>query len=528
MSPPHLPEEFAYLRECPSDPLAPIESHARTSPGRPALILNNGTVLTRAQLVDAVNGIAARFAAGGLSRGDLVAIETRDRSYDLVLLLALGRLGCPVVARAGDAALALGAKATIVSGEDFPKTPVAIQFSESWVTASASVPPPSPSGFASPDDVMIYTLSSGSTGKAKVISCSLRRLHGIVSNALAASGTEAAESPCAIRVSAETLWFVRQAFTILWTGGTVFALNDYAARVAGIGYFNVTHIACSVQQLVGFMGIAERNPAAFAKIKRLTTGGGRLSPAVADSVRANMARRVVIEYGSSETGLIATGEAEVLRTEDSAVGHVVSGVSVEVVDDNDKSVTTGGEGTIRVRSATMIDSYADGGALGAIRDGWFYTGDRGAIDSTGLLRVYGRTGDMINAGGDKIEFTQVEENIGKFAGVSDVALARVPSRGVYAAVVTHGNFSESAFIAHVRLNHRLWSWMHEIDGVVKLETVPRGENGKIQRQTVAEQIAERLQGDAGKHSWQNGAAVLRRDDMERASSLIDVLASRGS
>lgn len=62
----------------------------------------------------------------------------------------------------------------------------------------------------------------------------------------------------------------------------------------------------------------------------------------------------------------------------------------------------------------------------AIRNGWYFTGDMGVIDSDGDLYVVGRVDDMIISGGENIHPLEVEDVIAKHPKVSEVAVVGLP------------------------------------------------------------------------------------------------------
>ena len=58
--------------------------------------------------------------------------------------------------------------------------------------------------------------------------------------------------------------------------------------------------------------------------------------------------------------------------------------------------------------------------------GWFFTGDIGYMDEEGFFHISDRKKDMIIAGGYNIYPAEVEESLGKVAGVTTYMLAGAP------------------------------------------------------------------------------------------------------
>jgi long-chain acyl-CoA synthetase len=109
-------------------------------------------------------------------------------------------------------------------------------------------------------------------------------------------------------------------------------------------------------------------------------GGAPLDPKLATTWE-RMGVRVVEGYGLTETCAVTTLNTPRARRPGS-VGRPVPGVDVRVAAD----------GEILVRGPTVTPGYLDRPDLdaAALRDGWFATGDVGAIDRDGFLFVTGR------------------------------------------------------------------------------------------------------------------------------------------
>ena len=136
----------------------------------------------------------------------------------------------------------------------------------------------------------------------------------------------------------------------------------------------------------------------------MLVGGGALDPAVADAARARGAR-VVATYGTTETcgGVVYDG-------------YPIPGTHVRL--DADRR--------IEIRGPTLMEHYrGDPGATGAAftTDGWYRTGDLGALGEDGRLEVLGRDDDLIRTGAEKVWPEEVERALLEHPKVRDAAVA---------------------------------------------------------------------------------------------------------
>jgi O-succinylbenzoic acid--CoA ligase len=107
----------------------------------------------------------------------------------------------------------------------------------------------------------------------------------------------------------------------------------------------------------------------------------------------------VTTYGMTETGSGVVYDRRPL-----------AGVEVRVVD-----------AELQLRCPMLLRCYRDGSDP-RTPDGWFPTGDLGAVDHEGLVSVHGRKGDMIITGGENVWPEPVEALLRAHPAVADVAV----------------------------------------------------------------------------------------------------------
>src|SRR5690606_39263948 len=62
----------------------------------------------------------------------------------------------------------------------------------------------------------------------------------------------------------------------------------------------------------------------------------------------------------------------------------------------------------------------------ALAGGWLHTGDAAYVDADGFFYIVDRIKDMIISGGENVYSLEVENIIGKYPGVAQVAVVGIP------------------------------------------------------------------------------------------------------
>ena len=116
-------------------------------------------------------------------------------------------------------------------------------------------------------------------------------------------------------------------------------------------------------------------------------------------------------YGLSETSPAAAFNSLEHERIPGSVGRPISGVRIQVVDDNNKPRHPGQIGEVVIKGHNVMKGY-----LGrpeqtsqALRNGWFHTGDIGRFDEHGNLYIVDRLKDMIIRGGYNVYPRELEE-----------------------------------------------------------------------------------------------------------------------
>ncbi|HUH11821.1 MAG TPA: class I adenylate-forming enzyme family protein [Longimicrobiales bacterium] len=152
---------------------------------------------------------------------------------------------------------------------------------------------------------------------------------------------------------------------------------------------------------------------------RLLLIGGDHAPAALVRRALDAGWPLALTYGLTEAASqVCTAAPTEVRAAPDTVGRPLDGVQV----------TTGADGEILVRGDTVAEAYVTAAGEEPLTDadGWLHTGDAGALDDAGRLRVLGRLAERIVTGGVNVDPAAVEEVLRAVAGVRDAAVVGVP------------------------------------------------------------------------------------------------------
>ncbi|HML07580.1 MAG TPA: AMP-binding protein [Xanthobacteraceae bacterium] len=161
----------------------------------------------------------------------------------------------------------------------------------------------------------------------------------------------------------------------------------------------------------------------FSALRFAIGGGAAVQKAVAIRWREITGSDLVEGYGLTETSpvvCINPVRAPKLGT----VGLPVSSTEVAIRGDAGDDVALGEAGEVCVRGPQVMQGYwqrPEETKLVLSGDGWLRTGDIGALDAQGFLKILDRKKDMINVSGFKVFPNEVEDVIGQHPGVLEAA-----------------------------------------------------------------------------------------------------------
>jgi acyl-CoA synthetase (AMP-forming)/AMP-acid ligase II len=211
-----------------------------------------------------------------------------------------------------------------------------------------------------------------------------------------------------------------------------------------------------------------------------------LPPQVMAELEAAFRCPVIESYGMTEaTHQMASNPLPPRARKPGSVGPA-AGPEMAIMAFDGRLLAADEVGEIVIRGPNVTAGYEANPKANAeaFAHGWFHTGDQGAMDSEGYVRITGRLKEIINRGGEKISPREVDEVIMDHPAVAQAITFAMPhsmlGEDVAAAVVLREGQSATERDIRDFVAARLADFKVPRK-VVILEEIPKGATGKLQR-----------------------------------------------
>ncbi len=229
----------------------------------------------------------------------------------------------------------------------------------------------------------------------------------------------------------------------------------------------------------------------LARLRVVLVGGAAAPPALLEEAAA---RRVLTltTYGLTEACSQVTCQG--LRppgTTEPGSGRALDGVGVRIVRESGEPAEPDEVGRIQVRGPTLMLGYLDGPERTPVApltpDGFFDTGDLGALDDERRLFVHARRTDLVVTGGENVYPAEIEQALEATPGIDHAVVFGVPDdrwgQIVAAGLVlspSHTSDPDAPFALVLETSARLAP--HKRPRLVAaIPEVPRTASGKLDR-----------------------------------------------
>lgn len=218
----------------------------------------------------------------------------------------------------------------------------------------------------------------------------------------------------------------------------------------------------------------------LARLRLCVSGSAALPATLHERLERVAGQRVLERYGMTETLMLVSNPYDGERRAGS-VGFPLPGVELRL---------RGEPAQIEVRGPNVFAGYwerPDANAEAFSDDGWFRTGDLGAIDDAGYVTIVGRAKELIISGGYNVYPREVEDVLRTHPAIEDVAVVGEASEEWGERVVAYVVTREAVELAALRetIGDRLAPYKHP-RAAHRVDALPRNALGKVQKHRLAD------------------------------------------
>lgn len=447
-----------------------LQAVARTVPDLPAITAHNGT-LTYAELAPQVARIAGSFnARHALQAGDRVGIAMTNCAEFFSCLFAAwqaGLIAVPINAKLHPREMSwiledCAAKLAVMTPDIAGAVSEASDLFWPDIIATDSADyqqllrgDPTASNAGSPEDPAWLFYTSGTTGRPKGAVLTHRNLlfatHAYFADidAVAPGDTMVHAAPLSHGAGLYGL-----SHLLKGANNVIFKNFEPAQILGSFGeHANVSMFAAPTM-VTRLLSNPLCGDCDVSGLRTIAYGGAPMYVADLKAGIEKLGQHFYQLYGQGESPMTITGldqrqhgqvDHPAYEARLGSVGIARTGVAVQVVDEHRRPLPPGEVGEITTRSDCVMAGYwqnPDANAS-ALRDGWLWTGDMGAMDADGFLTLKDRSKDMIISGGTNIYPREIEEVLLTHTGVVECAVIGAPhadwGEEVVAFIVRHGD-----------------------------------------------------------------------------------------
>ena len=516
-----------------------LETHAQAQPDKLALV-DHRICLSYAEYYCRVQRLAAKFVAMGLTADDVIAIQLPNWNEIAVALYTSMMIGVPFCQyhsdfRARETEFILTfthasvlilpqrfkgfdylamiepmrmrlpqLKHVLVVGDELSNTNPEDYFDLRAFLDDPCVAQIPSSELASRrphgDDLMRTAFTSGTTGDPKAV----LHLHNTTNCALKFLNRGqriTADSVLLIFLPVGLNWGLFNILQAIHAGCSVVLQDIFKPEDALqlVQDEQVTHFCCAPAHLVSMLNVADAARFDLTSLQVIMTGGASCPIEVIQEVQQRIPGQLLEMYGMLECGT----QCHTLLSDDSqavcgTVGRPVNEMGIRVVDDAGRDVAVDEVGEILTYGPSVTIGYYNNPAVNArsfTADGWFHTGDQGAFDEHGYLRIVGRKKEMLIRGGANIYPREIEEVLHQHPKVMDAAVVGVPDarlgERVCVCIVPRAgqtlSFDEIVdFLRNKIATYKLPEFLQVLD------ELPRTPTGKVQKGPLRDLVLKRI------------------------------------
>lgn len=481
-----------------------LDQQAARIPDKPFLT-QKGVTVTFAEMRDRVLQIAQNAEANGVSENGRVLLYIQDQLHYLMAYFAVMSLGATAVhmypQRKLYAAVELydlvDATGIISDKVHSTELPDPCTYLDMAALLKETDSPPAPTRKTS--EVAYMMATSGTTGTPKAVMTTHENIVFVTRTIMEMASMTDSEKELIVMPLGSTggLGHVH-ACLLSGSHGELIDYNYLGPKDPSI--VDTVLSAFQDKQITGFLGwpwileqfvLREDFSQKAETLKYLLVNVHPLTEELVEKLRAKLpGRRVGTYYGLTEASRSVYQLYGDKREHYTCAGKPSPGVEVELR----QTDAATGIGEVCIRGKNVLMGYWGLETPATDEQGFFHTGDLGAFDGDGYLKILGRSKDTINVGGLKCLPGEVETWIvAETPEIAECAVVGVPDPGSYervaVAVVVNGEVEQAALLSRVRETCRKHFDAYKVPRELKvLPALSRTALGKVDRKAIRAEI----------------------------------------
>ncbi len=340
------------------------------------------------------------------------------------------------------------------------------------------------------EDVSMLNSTSGTTGLPKLVCQHEARWIAFAQKAVRAGRLTESDRVCCVIPApfGFGLWTSHFAPALLGTSTAVMDRFNVDTMIDLIERERSTVLTCVSTQFKMLLNSERCKSADLSSLRVMFTGGEAVPYSESLAFEERTGAAVLQFYGSNESGAVScTNLEDAADVRLRSCGHVIEDMHVKVFDSSKREVL----GTVRrgqpaVKGPLMSRGYWNDPTANEelmTPEGWVILGDLVEIDESGIVKVVGRTADIIIRGGKNISAVEVEEHVGRHPTVTIAGVVGVPDvvfgEKLCAFVVTGGNYPLTQSELSDWLLSQGLTPEYIPEYVIPIESLPTSLGGKI-------------------------------------------------
>jgi long-chain acyl-CoA synthetase len=380
--------------------------------------------------------------------------------------------------------------------------PQEIPGARSWAETIGNASTEAPHVEVSPEQMAVFSYTSGTTGRPKGAMLSHRNLIANCEQGMSLQHM-------AVRPD-DVVWIALPLFHIyamnvgmnhsVMNAATMVVIDRFepVSSLEAIQKYRCTVLYGAPPMFVAWAQLPNVRDYDLSSLRFVASGAAALPVKIMETFEALAGVPISEGYGLSEAAPVVSSNAAAPRVKPGTVGWPMPGVEVKIIDVAGNEVPRGELGELICRGANIMMGYwhQPEATAEALHDGWLHTGDLAMMDDEGYISIVDRKKDMINVSGFNVYPREVEEVLFRHPAVAEAAVVQFPDpyqgESVLAYVVLKqgATATEQEMIDYCRSQIATFKCPRK---VVFRDELPKNNTGKVLRRELRDQAAQMVQ-----------------------------------